>query len=134
MENKNRTDALATAFGMIKNKRLPETGSVPVIGEKKKSFPGYPAYPAGDDIYNKGKKLGLDPEDLSKNKRPRVKPGKNNKKNLNEVALGVDLDVPGAELDDEQENVGSEDEENNYYSLGGDRHDDLDEDRVGISE
>jgi hypothetical protein len=31
-------------------------------------------------------------------------------------------------LDDENENIGSEDEENNYYSLGGDDHEDLDED------
>jgi hypothetical protein len=31
---------------------------------------------------------------------------------------GEDLDVPGAELDDEAENIGSEDEENNYYSKG----------------
>lgn len=30
-------------------------------------------------------------------------------------------DVPGAELDDENEDIGEEDEENNYYSLGGDR-------------
>lgn len=36
---------------------------------------------------------------------------------------GDDLDVPGAELDDKQERIGSEDEENNYYSLGGDKHD-----------
>lgn len=31
-----------------------------------------------------------------------------------------DLDIPGSELDDEQEEKGSEDEENNSYSLGGD--------------
>jgi hypothetical protein len=41
---------------------------------------------------------------------------------------GSDLDIPGAELDDELEMIGSEDEENNYYSLGGDDHNDLDED------
>ncbi|MFC4870907.1 hypothetical protein [Negadavirga shengliensis] len=34
---------------------------------------------------------------------------------------GRELDVPGSELDDEQEDIGSEDEENNHYSLGGDR-------------
>jgi hypothetical protein len=39
--------------------------------------------------------------------------------------MGSDLDVPGSDLDDAQEEVGSEDEENNYYSLGGDK--DLDE-------
>ena len=42
---------------------------------------------------------------------------------------GEDLDVPGAELDDADENIGEEDEENNYYSLGGDDHNELEEDR-----
>jgi hypothetical protein len=37
---------------------------------------------------------------------------------------GEDLDVPGTELDDDSEAIGSEDEENNYYSLGGDRLED----------
>lgn len=41
---------------------------------------------------------------------------------------GDDLDVPGSELDDEEESIGSEDEENNSYSIGGDDHDDLEED------
>lgn len=40
-----------------------------------------------------------------------------------------DLDIPGTELDDEAENRGSEDEENNPYSLGGDAHSDLEEGR-----
>ena len=39
-----------------------------------------------------------------------------------------DLDIPGAELDDKDEAIGEEDEENNYYSLGGDRHENLEED------
>jgi hypothetical protein len=30
---------------------------------------------------------------------------------------GKDLDVPGSELDDDQEDIGSEDEENNSYSF-----------------
>ena len=34
-----------------------------------------------------------------------------------------DLDVPGVGADDEDEAIGSEDEENNEYSLGGDKHD-----------
>ncbi|MCE7053589.1 hypothetical protein LZF95_02790 [Algoriphagus sp. AGSA1] len=29
---------------------------------------------------------------------------------------GEDMDVPGSELDDDQEEIGSEDEENNFYS------------------
>ena len=36
---------------------------------------------------------------------------------------GAGLDVPGAESDDENEEIGEEDEENNEYSLGGDNHD-----------
>jgi hypothetical protein len=41
---------------------------------------------------------------------------------------GADLDVPGSETDDANENIGEEDEENNYYSLGGDNHESLEED------
>jgi hypothetical protein len=41
--------------------------------------------------------------------------------NEGEDVSGKDLDVPGAEEDDENEDVGEEDEENNSYSLGGDR-------------
>ncbi len=40
---------------------------------------------------------------------------------------GKDLDVPGTELDDEEEDRGSEDEENNIYSLGGDDKSNLEE-------
>lgn len=40
---------------------------------------------------------------------------------------GNELDVPGAELDDASERIGSEDEENNPYSIGGDNHDKLEE-------
>lgn len=43
-------------------------------------------------------------------------------------AQGSDLDIPGGEADDAGEQVGSEDEENNYYSLGGDEHNSLEED------
>ncbi|MEP7108319.1 MAG: hypothetical protein ABI760_10050 [Ferruginibacter sp.] len=39
------------------------------------------------------------------------------------------LDIPGAELDDADKKIGEEDEENNYYSLGGDDHNDLEESR-----
>lgn len=39
-----------------------------------------------------------------------------------------DLDIPGSELDDASEDIGAEDEENNSYSLGGDKNDDLEGD------
>ena len=42
----------------------------------------------------------------------------NKKHNLS----GKDLDVPGSELDEAQEATGNEDEENNYYSLGGEEN------------
>lgn len=85
--------------------------------EDKNDFPGYPTYPPADDIYNNDKlEVDQNPDATPKVENPRDK-------------TGDDLDVPGAELDDEQENIGSEDEENNYYSIGGDDHEDLDEDK-----
>lgn len=43
-------------------------------------------------------------------------------------ATGSDLDIPGSERDDPEEQIGEEDEENNYYSLGGDNKENLEED------
>ena len=43
----------------------------------------------------------------------------NEKTSANAIS-GSDLDVPGADEDDENEDIGEEDEENNSYSLGGD--------------
>jgi len=91
---------------------------------------GYPTYPAGEDIYNKNRQEeNIDAEDPSKMKQPNEDDpsAPENEKDFNEDESGADLDVPGAELDDEQEQAGNEDEENNYYSLGGDDHNDLDE-------
>jgi hypothetical protein len=48
--------------------------------------------------------------------------------NVSNEDLTLDLDVPGSELDDNTEEIGEEDEENNYYSLGGDGNDALEED------
>lgn len=99
--------------------------------ETKTILPGYPLYPDGDDIYNKYKKdKHLDTEDVTKIKvtNENTKIGKNNEKDFDEDFSGNDLDVPGSELDDQQEDIGSEDEENNYYSIGGDGHDNLEED------
>jgi len=39
----------------------------------------------------------------------------------------AELDIPGSETDDKNEEIGEEDEENNYYSLGGDNHENLEE-------
>jgi hypothetical protein len=48
--------------------------------------------------------------------------------NVSNEDINTELDVPGSELDDENESIGEEDEENNYYSLGSDRRDNLEED------
>ncbi len=91
---------------------------------------GYPKYPESEDIYNKfEKEADIDPENTDNNK-PIIKIDNNhnwNEKNFNQDKSGSDLDIPGAELDDDQENIGSEDEENNGYSIGGDNHNNLDE-------
>jgi hypothetical protein len=48
--------------------------------------------------------------------------------NVSNEDINTDLDIPGSELDDDNEKIGEEDEENNYYSLGGDRHESQEED------
>ncbi|MRX67658.1 hypothetical protein SAMN06265349_10524 [Flavobacterium resistens] len=71
-------------------------------------------YPANEDIYNQEDKLeDIDPEDISSE---RIINQNNHEWKQNSDKLGDDLDVPGAELDDDQEEIGSEDEENNFYS------------------
>ncbi|AFM02848.1 hypothetical protein Fleli_0368 [Bernardetia litoralis DSM 6794] len=86
-------------------------------------------YDPREDIYNQAKKAAsINNEDESiidkatasdNDELYEETPLHNAKSNLE----GQTLDVPGAELDDQQESIGSEDEENNYYSLGGDNHD-----------
>lgn len=86
------------------------------------------SYPANEDIYNKS----INEAD----KIPEINSfQKSNNKDITDLKQNEDgifendLDVPGSELDDQLEKIGSEDEENNYYSIGGDRHDDLEEDK-----
>lgn len=94
--------------------------------EMEETFPYYPLYPPSEDIYsNYTREPEIDPEQPSRLKEPMVLGELINQLDFNKEFSGQDLDVPGAELDDEQERIGSEDEENNYYSLGGDNHEDL---------
>jgi hypothetical protein len=72
---------------------------------KKKKIWGDPEYGPKDDIYSHDKKEQL----------------------KDDASDPPALDVPGSELDDKDEEIGEEDEENNYYSIGGDDHSDLDE-------
>jgi hypothetical protein len=157
-------------------KKLSRT-SKPKAGAQKE-LPGYPLYPANEDIMTQGKRLegNLDDEVLT-GQSVNMKLSKGGTGTIDtEVVEGLedeltptaknesdvtaedlesigpedlsmdmgddeqlkhrilpvdfsahDLDIPGAELDDENEEIGSEDEENNSYSLGGDNHEDLEE-------
>lgn len=74
-------------------------------------------YPATDDIYSKDKPVAnIDVEKIATTDELNTKENLWNENAFDEEKLGADLDVPGSELDDEQENSGNEDEENNYYS------------------
>lgn len=84
--------------------------------KEKEEFPGYPQDASGQDIFNKHKvDKEVDPEDTHHSKTTEES-GRKNEKDFTEGVSGADLDVPGAELDDQQEDIGSEDEENNQYS------------------
>jgi len=99
---------------------------------EKDNLQGYLFYPDSEDIYNKFKEeRNIDPEDISKMKKTdkQNKVRTNIEKESNYDEYGINMDIPGSELDDEQENIGKEDEENNYYSIGGDDHNNLDEDK-----
>lgn len=70
-------------------------------------LPGYPEYEKEDDIYSKARhEEEIDPEDI-----------RGTKDFSTEDSIEDDLDIPGSELDDDLEEIGEEDEENNYYSL-----------------
>ncbi len=142
----------------------------------EKEFPGYPHYPAKEDIMNQkdAERVDVDVENLSRSNKLTSSALPDNSVKIpaadklspavvdmdddavvedpetdvtpddlialgeqdadfgrrDELAVtGDDLDVPGAEEDDANEEIGEEDEENNYYSLGGDAHENLEEDK-----
>ena len=84
----------------------------PRSSNEKKKFP-LPVYKKEDDIYNQEREEPLEDGDP---------PGKRKFVNMDKN-LGEDLDIPGTELDDADEEIGEEDEENNNYSLGADKKD-----------
>ncbi len=91
----------------------------------KMNFLGYPPYPKEEDIYIQSKEeMEINPEDISKKKSDVESDEIQDEEDEDDGDPGKNLDVPGSELDDVQEEIGSEDEENNYYSIGGDNHDD----------
>jgi hypothetical protein len=81
------------------------------IIQSLKPSEGDPIYSQSDDIYAHSKKVTLKSESKSLASE-----------------LDEDLDVPGADLDDKDELIGEEDEENNYYSLGGENNEELEQD------
>lgn len=153
--------------------------------QQEKHFPGYPSYPASDDVTNQNEQIdygtlhnadqnsptreaseeratevpkarnstdSIDPEtDVTEDdiamltaadqnrdmddhdlEEPLLDTTDEDGDPLNEpqpkyMQTGADLDVPGSETDDGNEDIGEEDEENNYYSLGGDNHTNIDD-------
>lgn len=89
---------------------------------------GYPEYPATEDIYRQfHEEREINPEDPKAVKEFDTLDDVVQDLDKDLIHSGSDLDIPGAELDDDQEVLGSEDEENNHYSLGGDNHNSLEE-------
>jgi hypothetical protein len=68
----------------------------------------------------------INPEDLSQD-ISYPKTGVKKEDEAESDVSNLDLDIPGVDLDDEMESVGSEDEENNYYSITDDNFDDLED-------
>lgn len=105
----------------MKTKRENAKLSGPEEGRQEKDpLPGYPEYPESEDIYSKyEEEEDIDPESISdKKESPEKEIDESSlKKDLGEGLPGRDLDIPGSELDDKMEDIGSEDEENNYYSM-----------------
>lgn len=123
----------------------------PAKKSAEKDFPGYERYKPGEDIMRRGKRLEGSPDDEPDNiPLPEDSDrGRSSEADVTEEDLealgpkdlsmdmgedeqlkhrgrpvdfaGSDLDVPGSELDDAQEETGNEDEENNSYSLGGEK-------------
>jgi hypothetical protein len=108
------------------------TVKLPLKQVSGKAKPDPLEYPVSEDIYNQSQKeKDMDPETIYavKTGNTNKDPGANPEDDSAPEITGTGLDIPGSELDDEQETIGNEDEENNYYSLGGDIHTALEEDK-----
>jgi hypothetical protein len=96
--------------------------------KEKKDIPDELKYPPEEDIYSKGIRAGNTAIEEETNFETGYKgPDAIEELNFKKNHKTGGLDVPGAELDDKSEDIGEEDEENNYYSLGGDNHENLEE-------
>jgi hypothetical protein len=123
--------------------------------EDDKKFPGYPHYPKSEDAMSNDEfsldDIGPDEDleqgtfrpkaDLDIEYDPEIEMVDGTEADVTEEDIDElerdglqdrnfhpdEIDVPGSELDDESEEIGEEDEENNYYSLGGDDKENLEE-------
>lgn len=125
MEKLAKVNAPSPGASMENKKNLKDLSEE----ELNEQFPDYPLYPPDEDIYSiykKEEEVDIEHPYAGKSSVDKTRPLTVKEKEEDDY-IADDLDIPGAELDDEQEFIGSEDEENNYYSLGGDNHENLDE-------
>jgi hypothetical protein len=112
---------------MKKNESDTSKTLLQIVNEDGSELEGYPLYPEDEDIYNKFRKeKSIDPDNITKLKEKEII-GKVNEKDFEDDVTGSDLDIPGTDLDDSEDVLVIEDEENSYFSLGGDDHIDLEE-------
>lgn len=110
---------------MKNDKPQPADGNQPRLTVKQQTdenLPGYPHYPGKEDIYRQEKhEAEIDPETLAQ------------KSNLQKTG-DHSMDLPGVDPVDtgvfaQEKEIINEDEENDYFSIGGDNHNDLEEHR-----
>lgn len=110
----------------LKSKRVPlDNEGVPVIDNEEVLRDGDNVKNINDSDLTEDDLQALGPVDLSMDMGEDEDLLKQRKEPVD--FTGGDLDIPGSELDDDSEKLGSEDEENNSYSLGGDTNDSLEE-------
>ena len=96
----------------------------------KTKLPHYLLYPPEEDIYSKFRiESDIDPEDISKKKIPveMSKISELNQKEFDEDMSEGDLDIPRLKYDDDYLSNGDEGQENSHYSIGGEDHNNLEE-------
>ena len=131
MQNENFEKYYQSLQDIVNQYSQTHEGNTQLSDTKKAEYADLHIYPAEEDIYQQfTKEADINPENISQQKIPVDLEGQNIEERFENAMSGNDLDVPGSELDDQQESIGSEDEENNYYSLGSDNHDDFEEDKA----
>ena len=94
---------------------------------------GYPLYPSNDDIYSKyHEEKSIDPDRISllENSTDDDVFIISDERDFNNDLIDKIIDISESQVGEFQETPDLEDEENTYYSLGGDDHHDLEEDQL----